>query len=106
MATKENPFHNLSTSELADDFGNIKAQIAALEEREDAIKKELMARIDDTPAISPRWTVTKSESVSKRLDTKALRDLLGDGLAPYEKESRSVRMLVKPTMILGQAAAE
>ena len=101
---KPNEFHNISTPDLADQFGDIKQQIAALETREDAIKKELQARMDDTPAIGPRWTVTKSESVSKRLDTKALRELLGDGLAPYEKESVSVRMLVKPTMIFGQAA--
>ena len=105
-AAKPNPFHNLSTEDLADQFGDVKAQIAALEDREDALKKELAARIDDVPAVGPRWTVTKSESVSRRLDTKALRELLGDGLAPYEKESVSVRMLVKPTMIFGQTAAE
>ena len=74
-AAKPNPFHNLSTEDLADQFGDVKAQIAALEDREDALKKELAARIDDVPAIGPRWTVTKSESVSRRLDTQALREL-------------------------------
>lgn len=100
-----NQFHNVSTVDLADEFGDIKAQISALEEREKALRETLLARgIDEVPAIGRRWTVKASESMSKRLDTKALRELFGDGLAPYEKESVSIRIIVKPTMILGEAA--
>ncbi len=98
-------FHNRASSDLADEYGNLKQQIAALEEQADAIKGELKARASDVPFIGHRWTVTISESVSKRLDTKALRNLLGDGLSPYEKESTSIRATVKPTMILGERAA-
>lgn len=102
MAAKSNPFHNVSTADLAEEYGNIKATISPLEKRLEVLKEELQARIDDTPAIGPRWTVTKSESVSKRMDVKRLRADLGDALDPYEVESKVVRMLVKPTMILGE----
>lgn len=102
--TKENRFHNMSLAQIADEYGDLKAKIATLEATLDEIKQELYARVDDVPAIGPRWTVTKSESISNRLDTKALRELLGDGLKPYEKESKTVRLLVKPTMILGETA--
>lgn len=104
-STKPNPFGNRSDADLADEFGDLKAQLDALEKRLDAIKDELKARIDDVPAMGAKWTVTKSESTQKRLDTKALRELLGDDLDPYEKTSTVVRMLVKPTVVLGQSFA-
>lgn len=98
------PLHNQSTAALADEFGNLKAQIATLEEKADALKAELTARIDDVPAIGARWTVTKSVSTSKRLDTKKLLADLGDALDTYEVASTSTRVLVKPTMIFSEAA--
>lgn len=102
--TDANRFHNMSLAQIADEYGDLKAKIAAIKTILDDVKQELYARVTDVPAIGQRWTVTKSESISSRLDVKALRELLGDGLKPYEKESKTVRLLVKPTMILGETA--
>ncbi len=99
-----NKFDNVSDAALVDEFGNVKAQIDALEKREKELRDEIVARFDDVPLIGGRWTASVSTSTSKRLDTKALRALLGDALNEYEKESTSTRVNVKPTMVLGAAA--
>jgi len=87
---------NRTPSIIADEFGELKEEIALLEKKLDELKDEIHAIGEDAIA-GERWTVTRSESTSKRLDTKGLRELLGDALAPYEKESKAVRLLVKPT---------
>jgi predicted phage-related endonuclease len=99
-----NRFHNYSLPQLADEYGDLKARMDALEKEADAIKDELKGRMRDVPAIGERYTVTKVESTQKRLDTKGLRELLGDALAPYEKESTVVQIRVKPTEIFREAA--
>jgi predicted phage-related endonuclease len=104
MKKPHNRFHNLSLGQLADQFGELKAQMDALEKQADEIKDELKSRVRDVPAIGERYTVTKIESTQKRLDTKGLRELLGDALAPYEKESPVVQLRVKPTEIFREAA--
>lgn len=99
-----NKFDNVSDAALVDEFGFVKAQIDALEKREKELRDEIVARFDDVPLAGARWTATVSTSASKRLDTKALRALLGDALNDYEKESVSTRVNVRPTMVLGEAA--
>lgn len=99
-----NKFDNISDAALVDEFGNVKAQIDALEKREKELRDEIVARFDDVPMIGARWTATVSTSASKRLDTKRLRVDLGDALDVYETESTSTRVVAKPTMILGEAA--
>jgi seryl-tRNA synthetase len=101
-------FHNLSTEEIADEFGSIKQQIEELEEKEKELGDELKARIDDVPAIGHKWTVKKSIAKGRTtLDTGAIRELLGDEIKRYEKVGEpSTRLLVKPTMILGESAAD
>ena len=89
-------FHNLSTEEIADEFGSIKQQIEELEEKEKELGDELKARIDDV--------IAKGRTT---LDTGAIRELLGDEIKRYEKVGEpSTRLLVKPTMILGESAAD
>lgn len=97
-------FRNMSIGQIADAYGDLKAQIDELEAQAGEIKEELRGRIRDVPAIGERYTVTKIESTQKRLDTKGLRELLGDALAPYEKESPVVQLRVKPTEIFREAA--
>jgi predicted phage-related endonuclease len=104
-----NKFHNRSTEDLADEFGNVKQQIEALEAKEKEIGEELKARIDDVPAVGHRWTVNKSVAKGRvTIDTKALKEALGEEIIKeYEKVGApSARLLVKPTMILGESAAD
>lgn len=90
--------HNRPLDWLADQYGKLKAEIDALENALKPIKEELRERMGEEPAIGDLWTVTKTESVTKRLDTKALREVLGDALDEYEKETPTVTLRVKPTV--------
>jgi hypothetical protein len=103
-----NKFHNHSIEDLADEFGSVKQQVEALEISEKELANELKARIDDVPAIGHRWTVKKSVAKGRTtLDVDAIRKLLGEEIKKYEKVGQpSARLLVKPTMILGESAAE
>jgi predicted phage-related endonuclease len=94
-----NIHHNRPLEWLADNYGNIKSQIDALENVLKPIKDELRERINDAPAVGEIWTVTKTESVTKRLDTKALKEALGDEIiSEYEKESTTTTLRLKPTV--------
>jgi hypothetical protein len=71
------PFHNVAAGDLADQLGELKAEIAALEIREKALRDELIRRgaaevegADYNAAITAavRWT----------LDAKAVRSEMGD----------------------------
>jgi hypothetical protein len=90
--------HNWSLQQLADEYGERKSQIDFLEEALKPVKEELKSRLNGDPATGEKWTVTKTESVAKRLDTKALREVLGDALNEYEKETPTVTLRVKPTV--------
>lgn len=50
------------------------------------------------------FVVTRSESTSKRLDTKKLREALGDALDGYEVESTVIRLNVKAAPRLAEVA--
>jgi hypothetical protein len=106
MAT-QNKLHNQSTADLADEFGNVKAQIEALEAKEKELKEELAHRIDDTPAVGQRWTVTKSDVKGRETfdKEKFIADFGEDSYKLYVKTGKpSVSLRVKPTMVLGEAA--
>jgi hypothetical protein len=106
--SKDFKFHNRSTEDLADEYGSVKQQITALDEHEKELGEELKARIDDVQAIGRKWTVKKSVAKGRTtLDVDAIRKLLGEEIKKYEKVGQpSARLLVKPTMILGESAAE
>lgn len=103
-----NRFHNYSIEDLADEFGSVKQQIETLEVKEKELADELKARIDDVPAIGHKWTVRKSAAKGRAtLDTAAIREALGDQITKYERVGApSTRLLVKPTIFLGESAAE
>lgn len=91
--------HNWSIEQLADEYGEHKTLIDYLEESLNRVKGELKSRMNVEAAIGERWTVTKTESVTKRMDTKALREALGDNIiSEYEKETLVVTLRVKPTV--------
>jgi predicted phage-related endonuclease len=89
-----NQFNNLSNEQLADEYGNVDAIIKQHEERKDALSVAIKAR-GFSAARGQFFAVTLSESTSKRLDTKRLREALGDALDGYEIETTSKRLLVK-----------
>lgn len=104
MASK---FDNVPTGAIADEFGEVKQKIEALEEREKELREELITRMGDTPVIGQKWMVKMSIGKGREtLDAKALRTVLGeDALKPYTKIGEPVVSLrVKPSPSYGQAA--
>lgn len=93
-----NKFDNLSIAHLADAYGDVKAQIAALEAREKELKDELLSRGEDE-AIGDKWTVRAAPYASKRLDTTAIKRELGEAVARFERETIAIRFTYKPTQI-------
>lgn len=96
--------HNVSSAALADEFGNIKAQIDALTGRADVLKAELIERGDERIE-GPRFTVTVSKSTRTTYDDKAIREALGaDIVKSYERNTETTTVRVKATAIFGRAA--
>jgi hypothetical protein len=88
-------FHNLSTNQIADDYGALKLQAESIEARLKDLKAELIKR-DVTSATGARFAVTVSEQSATRLDTKALKEALGESIcAEFEKTSMSIVVRVK-----------
>lgn len=96
-------FNNLSNEQLADEIGELDTLIKDQDKRLSDLKDAFKAR-KCSAARGQFFAVTVSESTSKRLDTKKLREALGDALDGYEIESTSVRLLVKPAPRLAQVA--
>lgn len=89
---------------VADEYGDIDNQIKVLEARKKTLREDLLTYVQDVPVVGLRWTVTKSESAQSSLDTKAVRDFLGDKAAQFERTSKVAKILVKQTRVLGQTA--
>lgn len=99
-----NPFHNVSSAALADEYGQLKGEIDARAERVDAIKTELVARGDERVE-GRQVTLTIAKQVSTRLDTKAVEEFFGAGsLDQFKKTTESTVVRMKPTLVFGQAA--
>ena len=90
-----NRFHNISPEALADLIGD--ADIAAKEcaAELDSLKAEAKRRgLEKATGSRFRFTVSMSET--KRLDTTALKTLLGDGLDPYYKTTPTNTLRISP----------
>jgi predicted phage-related endonuclease len=98
-----NQFNNLSNEQMADEIGNLDSTIKFYEERLTLLKNEFKSR-GCSAARGAEFSVTVSESTSKRLDTKRLREALGDALDGYETETTSVRMTIKAAPRIAQVA--
>ncbi len=96
--TKEG--HNYINS-VADEYGDIVAKIKLLEERKELLRDDLITFIKDVPAEGLTWTVSKSESSTTRIDSKKVRELLGDRAKDVETVSKQIRLNVKPTLRFG-----
>lgn len=97
---------NRHAEQLADEYGDLDAQIKALEEDKAKVRDEMLTYLDDVPVVGLRWTVKKSESTSTRLDTKKVRAFLGDKAAAFESKTKQTKVLVSQTQVFGKTAAE
>ena len=69
-------FHNLPAGDLVDRLGALKAEIAALEAREKALRDELIRR--NVPAIEGAiYDATITDAVRWTIDTKAVKAEMG-----------------------------
>jgi hypothetical protein len=69
-------FHNLSTGELADQLGHVKAEAAEIKAREDALRGELIARgVSEAEGALFRATIT--EATRWTLDAARIREEMG-----------------------------
>ena len=71
------PYHNHSAGDLADQLGTLKAEIAALEDREKSLRDELIRR-GGTEIEGALFCVTISDAVRWTLHAKAVRGEMGD----------------------------
>src|SRR5829696_3853901 len=71
------PFHNVPAGDLADRLGALKAEIAALEIREKALRDELIRR-GAAAVEGTRYDAAISSAVRWTLDAKAVRSEMGE----------------------------
>lgn len=98
-----NRFDNVSDAALADMIGALDVRIKALGEEIEPLKEEFKRR-GCSAVRGSQFVVTASTSTSKRIDTKRLREVLGDAVSEVEKETTSTRILVKPIVQIDAAA--
>jgi hypothetical protein len=99
-----NPCHNQSNADLVDEYGTLKVQADALDERIKAIRCELVARGAERVE-GEKFTVTVGTSTRTTYDDKAIREALGPEIGKrYERVARTVTLRVKPTLVFGQVA--
>ena len=77
-------FHNLSHEQLADEIGRADAVLKGAEAEAAALKQEFRRRglLDSA---GEHFAVRASEQISGRLDTKAVREFLGDRYHRFER---------------------
>lgn len=89
-------FDNVSDEAIADEIGDINACIKVQEERLTLLKEEFKRR-ERSIVKGRNWIVSSSTSVTKRLDVKKVREVLGDALDDsYFTSSESTRITTKP----------
>ena|SRR5436305_5573990 len=81
-------FHNLSAGDLADEHGQLSAQIADLETRKRAVAGELIRRgISEAEGALFR-SVTVAETMVSSLDRAGIEKAMGEGIARFLKFSK------------------
>jgi hypothetical protein len=92
-------FENLSDQDLADLIGQMNYKLKADEAELDRYKDEFKRR-GVSIARGGKWIVSASTSDSKRLDTKKVKEMLGDALDDtFFITSTSTRISTKPVPI-------
>jgi hypothetical protein len=98
-----NRFHNLSAEQLADAIGHADAVLKGAEAEVKALKEEFKSRGLLTTA-GDRFTVTRSDQVSSRLDVTAVKTFLGDAWRKFETASITTVIRIKAVQHLAAAA--
>src|SRR5580700_10853951 len=96
-------FHNLSNELLADAIGQADAVLKGGEAECKALKEEFKSRGLLT-ASGERFTVTRSDQISCRLDVGAVKAFLGDAWRKFETASITTVIRIKASQRLAQAA--
>jgi hypothetical protein len=96
-------FHNLSNEALADAIGQADAILKGAEAEVKALKDEFKVRGLLTAA-GEHFTVTRSDQISSRLDTAAVKVFLGDAWRKFETPSITTVMRIKAIERLATAA--
>ena len=96
-------FHNLSDAALADTIGHADAVLKGAEAECQSLKDEFKRRglLD---AAGDHFTVRASEQISGRLDTKAVKEFLGDAWRRFEVAAVSTVIRIKAVERLATAA--
>src|SRR3954454_12068167 len=100
MATASNTtsrFHNLSDAALADEIGRIDAIVKSAEAELKALKDEFKAR-GLSAATGDAFSVTATEQIAGRLDSKAVKEFLGDTYTRFETAIVSTVVRIKPAV--------
>jgi hypothetical protein len=96
-------FHNLTDAALADAIGHADAVLKGAEVECTALKDEFKRR-DLREAAGSTFTVRASAQFNTRLDTKAVRDFLGEAAHRFEVTSASIVIRIKAITLLATAA--
>jgi hypothetical protein len=96
-------FHNLSDAALADALGRADAALKGAEAECTALKDEFKRR-GLSAAAGSNFTVTATGQFSTRLDTKAIREFLGDGCRRFEVATASIVIRIKAINRMAAAA--
>src|SRR5580704_17860541 len=102
-AQQYNRFHNLSNEALADAIGHADAVLKGAEAECKALKEEFKTRGLLT-ASGERFTVTRSDQVSSRLDVAAVKAFLGDPWRKFETASITTVIRIKSVERFASAA--
>jgi hypothetical protein len=96
-------FHNLSDSALADALGHADAVLKGAEAECKSLKDEFKRR--GLPEIAgDEFTVTATEQIAGRLDTKAVKEYLGESYRRFEIAVISTVIRVKAVTRFAAAA--
>ena len=96
-------FHNLSDSALADALGHADAVLKGAEAECKSLKDEFKRR-GLAEACGEDFTVTATEQIAGRLDTKAVKEYLGESYRRFEIAVISTVIRVKAVQKLASAA--
>src|ERR1700733_12519857 len=110
MAQANNPstispsrFHNLSNEALADLLGQADAAVKGAEAECKLLKDEFKRR-GLVEVAGNRFTVTSTEQIAGRLDSKALKEYLGESYHRFENAIVSTVIRIKSVQRITSAA--
>jgi hypothetical protein len=96
-------FHNLSDAALADALGAADAAAKGAEAECKALKDEIKRR-GITQATGDHFIVTATDQIAGRLDTKAVKEFLGEAYHRFEMAVVSTVIRIKAATPVAQAA--